>query len=131
MGSAIRKLRHWKQRFAADAVFVCRRRMEWGGETYEPGDRIPEELAVHKAKLRRFWESGWIELAEFDAPNVATGQVEPAVGDESESSPAAPNDVRVERHGAWYVVTTAEGEHRVRGKADLEALLADLSGIAS
>ena len=131
MAHAIRKLRHWKQRFDPNAAFVCRRLMQWGGETYEPGDRIPEELAANKAKLRRFWESGWIELAEFDAPNVATGQVEPAVGDESELSPA-PNDARVERHGAWYVVTTAEGEqHRVRGKADLEALLGDLTGVAS
>ena len=131
MGSAIRKLRHWKQRFDPSAAFVCRRLMQWGGKTYEPGDRIPEELAANKAKLRRFWESGWIELDGFDAPNVVTGQVEPAVGDESELPPAAPNDVRVERHGAWYVVTTAEGERRVRGKAGLEALLADLTGVAS
>ena len=63
-----RRLRHWKQRYAPNAEFIWRRRCLFGGETYEPGERIPAELAVNKSKLKRFWEGQIIELAEFEAP---------------------------------------------------------------
>jgi len=69
----MRKLRHWKQRFNKNARFVWRRPTTFGGEAYQPGDPIPPELESNKTKLRRFWESSAIELAEFEDPNVATG----------------------------------------------------------
>ncbi len=70
----VRTLRHWKQRFDKNAEFVFRRTKKWTGREYLPGDPIPEELAANPAKLRRFWESNMIELAEFEEPNVLTGQ---------------------------------------------------------
>lgn len=72
----VRRLRHWKQRFNKDAEFIFQRPLTYCGVAYEPGDAIPETLALNKTKLRRFWESHTIQLAEFEAPNVATGQVE-------------------------------------------------------
>lgn len=74
----VRKLRHWKQRFDKNAAFVWRKGLVYQGQRIVLGAPIPKELADSPTKLRRFWESGTIELAEFDAPNVATGQVETA-----------------------------------------------------
>ena len=70
----IRRLRHWKQRWDPNARFIFRRRTLYSGEVFEAGDIIPETLANNRAKLRRFWEAKRIELAEFEAPNVQTGQ---------------------------------------------------------
>ena len=76
MRRKVRTLRHWKQRFHKDAEFVWRRPVTYAGEGCRPGDLIPNTLMANKAKLRRFWESGTIELAQFEEPNVLTGQVE-------------------------------------------------------
>lgn len=120
MTQTIRKVRHWKQRYDANAAFICRRRMMWGDRTYEPGDPIPEGLAANKAKLRRFWESRWIELAEFQAPDVATGQ--PA-------EPELPEGMTLEQRGAWYVVTMPDGsERKAMGREARDELLAELAG---
>jgi hypothetical protein len=74
----VRKLRHWKQRFNKNAMFIWRRPARFAGKAQRPGDPIPDELASNKAKLRRFWESGVIELAQFETPDVLTGLVESA-----------------------------------------------------
>lgn len=71
----IRKLRHWKQRFDPNAAFICRRPMEWAEKQYDVGDEIPEGLRENRTKLRLFWEAHRIELAEFEMPDVTTGQV--------------------------------------------------------
>lgn len=95
----IRTLRHWKQRFHRNAKFVMRRKKTFGGKVYEPGDEIPAELQAHPTKLRRFWEAKVIELAEFEAPNVATGKAAEkqdsavdvaALSDAEGASPAQP-----------------------------------------
>ncbi len=78
MRRKVRILRHWKQRFDRNAKFVWRRSLIYSGERYWPGDPIPDLLAGNKAKLRRFWESGTIELAQFEEPNVLTGQTSTA-----------------------------------------------------
>ncbi len=75
MRRKVRILRHWKQRFRKDAEFIWRRPVIYAGEKCNPGDSIPDILAVNVAKLRRFWESGTIELAQFEDPNVLTGRV--------------------------------------------------------
>lgn len=115
-----KKLRHWKQRFHKDAGFIWRRPRTYGSKDYKPGDPIPKELEENPTKLRRFWEAGVIELADFSAPNVATGQVD----DSSE----VPEGVTITPgKGSWSVVTTADGEeHKVNGKKALEILLVDL-----
>lgn len=72
----VRRLRHWKQRFNKNAEFIWRRPTVAGGVQYNAGDLIPDTLKNNPAKLRSFWEAKRIELADFEAPNVATGQVE-------------------------------------------------------
>lgn len=70
----VRKLRHWKQRFDKNAKFIWRKPITWLGEQVTPGDPIPEDLENNPTKLRRFWEAHVIELAEFEEPDVQTGQ---------------------------------------------------------
>ena len=115
MHKQIRKLRHWKQRFNRNAEFIFRRRVNWGTKIYEPGDLIPKELQDNPTKLRRFWESHTVELAEFDVPNVATGQVEDV---------QPPKGVTVDEVGKGFLVTDTDGtEHRVNGRGALNELL--------
>lgn len=75
----VRKLRHWKQRFDKNAAFIWRKAVNWNGEEVQVADTIPQDLADNPAKLRRFWEAGIIELAEFEEPNVVSGRVEPKI----------------------------------------------------
>ena len=116
MRKPIRKLRHWKQRYNPNAPFIWRRRVLWGGKLTTPGDLIPDDLAANKAKFRRFWESQWIELAEFEAPNVQTGQVD---------TDALPAGVVVDKRGNdWYVVGLPDGsERKIQGKRALRDFL--------
>ena len=117
----VRKFRHWRQRFDPNGPFIWRRRTTFGPETYEPGDPIPDLLQAHKAKLRRFWESQWVELADFQEKDVSTGQ--------SEQWDDLPPGVTVGKgKGTWYVVTTPEGETNVNGGNRLAALLDELRG---
>ena len=120
MRKSLRKLRHWKQRYNPHAAFIWRRRVNWQGKPCTPGEVIPDELAANKAKLRRFWESQWIELAQFDAPDVQTGQME--------TNGALPDGVTVEKMGgSWYVVRLPDGtEKKVQGKRAVEDLLSQL-----
>ena len=67
------RMRHWKQRFDKGADFTWRRNTVYAGEQYYAGDRIPQDLKDKPTKLRRFWESKWIQLADFDAPDVVMG----------------------------------------------------------
>lgn len=74
MRKKVRTLRHWKQRFDKNAEFIWRRPITWQGKTVKAGDPIPQDLQDNKTKLRRFWEARVIELAQFEEPDVATGQ---------------------------------------------------------
>ncbi len=114
----IRLLRHWKQRFDKNAAFIFRRPLQYGPKRYQPGDPIPTELEDNPTKLRRFWESKVIELAEFEDPDVVTGRVIPDT---------LPEGVTVERgKGSWYLVVTPFDEHKVNGQKKLHKLLAEL-----
>lgn len=85
MRGKVRTLRHWKQRFNKNAEFVWRKSVKYNGQQMVLGSAIPKQLADSPTKLRRFWESGVIELAEFDEPNVLTGE-----SSKSEKSPKKP-----------------------------------------
>jgi len=74
MRKKVRTLRHWKQRFQKDAEFIWRRPITWQGKIVKAGDPIPKDLQENKTKLRRFWEARVIELAQFEEPDVLTGQ---------------------------------------------------------
>lgn len=68
-GRKVRKLRHWKQQFDANSAFVARKRLNLSAGTFEPGDVLPQEVLddLGRVKLKRFWQSNRVELAEFDA----------------------------------------------------------------
>lgn len=126
----IRKLRHWKQQFDKNAAFVWRRRMLYRGTLTVLGDPIPEFLASNKTKLRRFWESQVIELAEFDAPNVATGVVDQKriyqTGDIL-SFEGLPDDVVIEKgNGSWFAITRGTNVFKVNGQANLDKAVEEL-----
>ena len=117
MPKPIRKLRHWKQRYDPNARFICRRRMRWGGRVYESGDPIPAQLATNKGKLRRFWEAGRIELAEFATSGAAPRR----------DKPRLPAGAALDRRGSWRIVTLADGtEQRANGLEAYRGLLAEL-----
>ena len=119
MPKSIRKIRHWKQRYHPDAAFICRRRIQWGGRAYESGEPIPGGLAANKGKLRRFWEGGWIELAEFEVSRAGTGRIETNL----------PNGASLELRGSWYIVTLSDGsEYKAQGRVAYGELLAEISG---
>ena len=123
----VRKLRHWKQRYDPGAAFICRRRIEWGGVAYEPGDPVPEELVVNKGKLRRFWEAGWIELAQFEAPKVATGQP-PEPTDSGLAPYSLPIGATLERRGSWHIIKLSDGtEYKAQGIEAYHELLEELT----
>ena len=84
----IRKLRHWKQRFNENAKFVWRRSVMWDGEAMQIGSEVPESLATNRVKLKRFWESEIIELAEFEEPDVLTGRPPEPVDEEAAAKKA-------------------------------------------
>ncbi len=126
----IRKLRHWKQRFDQNAAFIWRRRMLYRGTLTIPGTPIPELLASNRTKLRRFWESKVIELAEFDAPNVATGVVDEKriyqTGDIL-SFEGLPDNVVIENgKGSWFVITCGSDVVKVNGQTNLDKAIEGL-----
>ena len=115
MPTATRRLRHWKQRYEPNAAFIWRRRLLFGGKTYEPGERIPAELAANKSKLRRFWEGQIIELAEFEIET------------------SSPIRVKIIKSGTsgWYTVIMPDGEElKSNGPTALKALLRKLNAVS-
>ncbi len=119
----VRKMRHWKQRWQKDAKFVWSRPTTYGCHPYKPGDDLPEELMKQPTKLRRFWESRRIELKDFEAPNVATGQTE----DEQSKEPEGEVGVTVTKlKGPWYLVDTGLDKIKVKGKKARDQLLEEL-----
>lgn len=63
-------LRHWKQRFTPGAKFVWNKPVIWQSAVMSVGDPIPDDLAKNPAKLKRFWDSKTIALAEFEPPKA-------------------------------------------------------------
>lgn len=119
----IRKLRHWKQQFDKDARFVWRRETLFAGTIYEAGTVIPDDL-IPKAKLRRFWEAGRIELYKFEDPDVATGARKDA-----DDELVIPEGVTVEKaKGSWFLVKIVgdEKDYKVNGKKALAKFIDEL-----
>lgn len=122
MAQKIRVLRHWKQRFDPNAAFVFRKTTVWDGRTtFQAGDLVPEGL-LPAHRLRRFWEAGRIELAEFDEPlRVDTGF------NHAEDNPERAALLRevsvVSLGGNWYLVSYGDDDYKERGKEALDARL--------
>ena len=123
MREKVRTLRHWKQQYDPNADFIFRRGLQYGPETFEPGDDIPQALKDNKGKLRRFWEAGWIELALFDEPNVATGQVEGKPLTEKQKKVAEKNRIKDKKKAKAKRKAEAKkkAEAEAKDKAKLEA----------
>lgn len=122
-----RKLRHWKERFRKDAAFIWARPIKWGGERVTPGDRVPQDLLDKPTKVRLFWEAKVIHLADFTAPNVATGQITPVPEPDEyfdEIMALAPEGVEVivPTKGNWYeiVITELDYSFKVNGLPNLK-----------
>jgi hypothetical protein len=71
--------RHWKQKYSKDAIFSWTKSVLWKGVQSVVGESIPDDLDKDRNKKKRFWETGYIELKDFIAPDVSTGRVEPVV----------------------------------------------------
>jgi hypothetical protein len=97
----IRSLRHWKQRFDRGAKFIWRRAITWKGKPVVPGAVIPKELADNPTKLKRFWESSTIELAQFEAPDVSTGRLP---GKADTVVPKSAEDLLIKHANLWEVI---------------------------
>ena len=90
-------MRHWKQRWTPGAKLVFRRRMVLGCcgvDVVEPGDPVTDEmLTFFGHRMRRWWDAGHIELAEWPLTpaSKAPEAPEPVVvlGGPEESAPAA------------------------------------------
>lgn len=128
MRKQVRKLRHWKQRFNKNSAFVWRRAILYAGEITQPGEPIPDELQAAPTKLRRFWESSTIELAEFEAPDVQTGQpqVAPVADEPVEIDPPIEGVSVTKGNGSWFIVTTDGDEVKVNGQRALDELIDEL-----
>ena len=117
-----RRLRHWKQRFNKDAKFTWNKAVLWRGKPVKVGEPIPKSLANERNKLRRFWEAGVIQLMDFSAPDVLTGQ---AVTKKVE----APKNGELIKHGdrKWGVTgldaTWPSKKAATAAAADIEALM--------
>jgi hypothetical protein len=118
MPEPVSKVRHWKQRFRPEGPFRWRRLTLYDGETYRPGEPVAADL-LSRVKARRFWRSGRIEMADFLAPDIATG-----------STPAPPSEFpRVEaKGGGYFLVFSVPGEEpeQVRGREAADERLAAL-----
>tara|TARA_R110000796_G_scaffold41179_2_gene101983 strand:+ start:28452 stop:28799 length:348 start_codon:yes stop_codon:yes gene_type:complete len=74
-------LRHWKQRFEADADLIFSKRMKLGCcgvDVVNPGDIVTEDMkaALGRNRLRLWWEAKRIELANFDGDKGRVVSVE-------------------------------------------------------
>ena len=73
-------MRHWQQRWTPGAKLVFRRRMVLGCcgvDVVHPGDPVtPEMLAFFGNRMRRWWDAGHVEMAEWP-PEVASKASEP------------------------------------------------------
>lgn len=132
----VRKLRHWKQRFDKNAKFIWRRPIVFQGNKVREGDPIPQALENNPTKLRRFWESKVIELAEFAAPNVATGQVPAEVTTYTEGQKVPweglPAGVSIEKgKGSWFVITVGAEVRKVNGVNNLTTAVAEIMQAAA
>lgn len=66
MGTA-RRIRHWKEQFSLNASYVWSKSTLCNGKLTVVGAIIPKKLSDNKIKLRRLWDSRFIQLAPHTA----------------------------------------------------------------
>lgn len=112
----VRILRHWKQRFDKNAKFIWRKPLMWAGKKAVVGTPIPKSLSGSPTKLRRFWESGTIELAQFEEPkNIATGTNSPPKSWKDETQEKL--DEKKEKAAAVKAAKKAEADAKAAAEA--------------
>ena len=121
----VRTLRHWKQQYDKNAKFIFRRPVVYMGKQYHPGDPIPEALKNNKTKLYRFWDSGAIELAEFDESKGIVDEFGLDLPDGIE----VPDDLSIEKgKGSWFTVNVKDRDQPLKfnGKGRLAEFIVQL-----
>ena len=128
------KIRHWKQQFDANANLVFRKRMTirgYGVEIAQPGDLVPQAFRDHYGnnRLRVWWQAGYIEISEAEAPEPAPLVVEPSpepeaptveeVVEEIAEEPVKEPTKIVHLGGGYYDVTRGGVTVRIQGKDNL------------
>lgn len=139
------QLRHWKQRWnpTADLVFTKRMRLGLTAEVpfVNAGDPVPKDHPrLNRARLKRWWDAGYLALANWVDPMEARRKAAVLDGDGPEVfDPRAKGtvvlDPRIDmvqpldshfRHTGrgWFEVTLPDGTtQKVRGQAAALALL--------
>lgn len=120
------KARHWSQVYDSTSPMQWRRSVIWDGVQYQPGDRVPS--SVPPSRLRRLWRAKFIELFNFKARDISSGQAAKSSRTEGKNpAPATdpPKGYRVEKVGGpWYDLHTPDGETvRIKGLSKANAAL--------
>ena len=132
MARKIRSLRHWKQRFNLNATFIWRKSGIYMGQAFKAGDEVPQDLTSKPTKLRNFWESQWIELAEFEEPkDITTGTTLPdETSEQSVPEPTLAYEVpglSYTAKGNWFIVAMPDGStQKINGQKNLDLLIQSL-----
>lgn len=82
----VRRLRHWRQRFDPNAKFVFCKGTSYGGKWYEAGTEVPKALHTDHGRLKRFWETGFVQLFTTEAEE-ASEAVDEGLDDELSEEP--------------------------------------------
>lgn len=117
----VRTLRHWKQQFEPGAKFIWRRKSKWAGVTYESGTPLDPEIIPNKAKLRRLWEAGRIELAQFTAPKNVTSGRDKARSPSYEEPLKNAKEYALYRRGIAVGMSDSEAKAHAKGKPPAKA----------
>jgi len=99
----VRRMRHWKQRFNKDAKFTWIKPVTWQGKQVKIGDPIPKSLTENRNKLRRFWEAGVIQLSDFSAPDVITGQAPATAATAATADTVVPGELIKHSDRKWTI----------------------------
>lgn len=123
-------IRHWKEKFDADAEFVYAKTFKLGADLYvKPGDPVDKSMFGKnvKARLRRWWDSRVIRRADFVAPaSITSGRCGEIQTESAEPEAAVVGPAMEHIGGPWYVVKHGDQEIRVKGRSEAEKVMEDL-----
>lgn len=103
-----RIVRHWKQKFDANAPLIFLRATELEGGVVQAGGDVPESLRSQSARMKIWWNGNRVALKNWDY---------------DKGEPAVAVDSYTDLGGAWFLFPDGE---KVHGAKALEAKLASL-----
>lgn len=72
-----RRIRHWKEVFAADGRYVWSKAVVVNGQRVQPGSPV-DKTGLPQGRLRRMWESGWVQRTDW-TPRTVVRDIEATV----------------------------------------------------